>query len=424
MKQFNLLSILLMISISIIITGFSTPDDEKSKLETTGGELSFTVRTVSAGGNYAPSHVLAIWVEYDGDFVKTRKAMANQRKQYLYTWKASTQAAGSVYNVVDAITGSTLTSHQTHTVTWDCTDLDGNIVPDGEYVVLTEFTSQHAQGPVYELSFTKGPDAVSLTPADETYFKDIELEFTPYVSEFSGDVTEICQWGTVTFTDESVNATDWEWDFGEGAAPATSNTQGPHTVYYTTPGDKTVSLTINGSVTEQKDDYIDVTQLPTAQFTYSSSELTVNFTNQSTGATDYLWDFGDGNTSTEENPVHTYATGGAFSVSLNAILQDCEDNSTVVINVPVVGINESAEDRTFTILPNPNNGQFVIETENLINVVQVTIFDIAGKIIFTREEITSNNPTVPINLDGIRKGVYFVKISSDGNDLTKKLVIR
>ncbi len=49
-----------------------------------------------------PKHVLAIWVEDADGFVKTRKSMANQRKQYLYTWKAA-----SNYNVVDAITGST-----------------------------------------------------------------------------------------------------------------------------------------------------------------------------------------------------------------------------------------------------------------------------------------------------------------------------
>jgi PKD repeat protein len=48
----------------------------------------------------------------------------------------------------------------------------------------------------------------------------------------------------------------WEWDFGEGAGPATANTQGPHEVVYSTLGAKTISLSINGSETETKTDYI------------------------------------------------------------------------------------------------------------------------------------------------------------------------
>jgi len=70
-------------------------------------------------------------------------------------------------------------SYKTHTVSWDCTDVDGEIVADGNYTVWAEFTEKHAQGPLFNLTFTIGPDAQTLTPPDETYFKDIELEFTP-----------------------------------------------------------------------------------------------------------------------------------------------------------------------------------------------------------------------------------------------------
>ena len=161
-KKFALFTWVLL----VVFPGFSFADTDQTKA-TSSGEVTFTVRTVTEGGNYAPKHVLAIWVEDINGFVKTRKAMADQRIQYLYTWKAA-----SNFNVVDAITGPTLTSHQTHTVSWDCTDLDGEIVPDGDYVVWAEFTEKHAQGPLYNITFTKGPDAQSMTPPDETYFKD------------------------------------------------------------------------------------------------------------------------------------------------------------------------------------------------------------------------------------------------------------
>lgn len=55
---------------------------------------------------------------------------------------------------------------------------------------------------------------------------------------------------------------------------------------------------------------------PVASFTYEADGREVTFTNTSTNAKTYAWDFGDGGTSTEENPVHTYATYGKYSVSL------------------------------------------------------------------------------------------------------------
>ncbi|MBS4061405.1 MAG: PKD domain-containing protein [Bacteroidetes bacterium] len=58
--------------------------------------------------------------------------------------------------------------------------------------------------------------------------------------------------------------------------------------------------------------------LPTPSFTYSVSGLTVTFQNTSTFSTSYLWNFGDGATSTEENPVHTYAQDGIYTVVLTA----------------------------------------------------------------------------------------------------------
>lgn len=60
------------------------------------------------------------------------------------------------------------------------------------------------------------------------------------------------------------------------------------------------------------------TDPPTADFIYNIDVLEVTFENLSTGADSYAWDFGDGSTSTEANPVHVYTDGGTFSVSLKA----------------------------------------------------------------------------------------------------------
>lgn len=59
-------------------------------------------------------------------------------------------------------------------------------------------------------------------------------------------------------------------------------------------------------------------EMPMALFDYQIDGITVQFTNYSTDATTYMWDFGDGNTSTEENPLHVYAESGNYIITFTA----------------------------------------------------------------------------------------------------------
>lgn len=179
----NLLQTTLLLVVFII---FSTglPAQNNFRMNTPG-ELTFSVKTVTSNGNFAPKHVLAIWVEDEQGFVKTRKLRANQRKQYLYTWRS---VSGD--NVTDAITGATLSSHQTHTITWDCTDVDGNIIPDDDYTIFIEFTEKHAQGPITGIIFTKGTEEQHLIPADENNFINMTLDFIPETTAITQSTEE------------------------------------------------------------------------------------------------------------------------------------------------------------------------------------------------------------------------------------------
>lgn len=83
---------------------------------------------------------------------------------------------------------------------------------------------------------------------------------TPPVAEFSGTPLTICAGSTVTFTDLSINATSWLWDFGPGATPATSTVQNP-TVTFNNVGNNTITLTATnsfGSDVETKTNYITI----------------------------------------------------------------------------------------------------------------------------------------------------------------------
>ena len=143
----------------------------------TSGKLNVSVTTSSAGGNYAPRNIVAIWIEdASGNFVKTLLANADRRIEYLYTWKAVTSAKGSMYNRVDAITGATLTSHGTRTCNWNGTDYNKNLVPDGTYYVCMELTDKHAQGNYSKFAFKKGINNL-VTPPNVTGFSSVNIQW-------------------------------------------------------------------------------------------------------------------------------------------------------------------------------------------------------------------------------------------------------
>jgi len=150
------------------------------------------------------------------------------------------------------------------------------------------------------------------------------------IPDFSADPLEIETQQSVTFTDKSVgDVTKWMWDFTDGD----SSTEQNPVHQYNRNGMFTVKLTINqdsvssNTTTKTKYDYVKVK--PYADFNYHTSvscsdpcEDPINasyetiFYNKSGGDhLKYSWDFGDGTTSTEENPVHGYA-----SIGLRAVL--------------------------------------------------------------------------------------------------------
>lgn len=147
----------------------------------TDGNVSFTVKTVTYDGDRSPKNIVAIWVEdNDGNFIITRLLRADERKKWLLTWNDKSKGS-----TVDATTGATLDNHQTHTIAWDCKDENGTQVEDGDYKIVVEFTEAHAQGLLTSVAFTKGPASEVITPADETNFIDMRLEYTALTTDIA-----------------------------------------------------------------------------------------------------------------------------------------------------------------------------------------------------------------------------------------------
>ena len=153
--------------------------------QSTTQNVQFKVTTSSPGGNFSPRNIGAIWIEdASGNFVRTVQVWADRRKQYLYTW--NTRTGG---NTTDAITGATLSSHQTHEVSWDVKDTNMNSVPNGSYVLKVEMTDQHSQGPLVSFDFPVGEATNTLTFSDTTNYHDIELSWASTTTEIDNNET-------------------------------------------------------------------------------------------------------------------------------------------------------------------------------------------------------------------------------------------
>jgi gliding motility-associated-like protein len=143
------------------------------------------------------------------------------------------------------------------------------------------------------------------------------------VANFTANITSGCAPLTVTFTDQSSGSpTAWNWEFSNGTL---SSVQNP-IVTFSTPGVYSVKLVVqnaNGIAEVERLNYITVFPSPAAFFsanlTLACVPSTINFTDQSTPAgsiVSWEWDFGDGGTSTVQNPSHTYTSTGFFTVTL------------------------------------------------------------------------------------------------------------
>jgi PKD repeat protein len=173
-----------------------------------------------------------------------------------------------------------------------------------------------------------GSYTVTLTVADaEGSDTHTEQDFIavgpPPVADFVGHPTIGGAPLTVDFTDLSTGAPYfWHWDFGDGS---TSTQQHPSHEYLE-PGLYTVALTVDGPTgldTEQRPNYISVPGPPVIGVACwpprGTAPLTVEFRDMSSGgAVSWQWDFGDGSVSTQQDPSHTYADPGRYTVSLTA----------------------------------------------------------------------------------------------------------
>jgi hypothetical protein len=146
--------------------------------------------------------------------------------------------------------------------------------------------------------------------------------------------------------------------------------------------------------------------LTVAHFNFSNTGNTVQFSNNSEHATSYLWDFGDGVTSMDMDPSHTFLTDGSFMVQLIAISECGNDTLSSEVQISYWGIDEiAAQFKMYTL----GAGKYLFESSNdLVNLFELT--DAQGKVIFSKP--LNEQESVQLDLTSELPGMFFVRLNN------------
>jgi PKD repeat protein len=157
---------------------------------------------------------------------------------------------------------------------------------------------------------------------------------------------------------------------------------------------------------------------PVASFTFSVvNDTTYNFIDQSTDATSWHWDFGDGDTSNAQNPSHDFIAGGNYPAILTVYHGICSSIDTV--QIVGVGISEIATPVSFTLSPNPAGTDVILHFDReVMRTIQLKNF--LGEIILEAE---NSSAEIKMDISYLPEAIYFITVmDKNNNSVTKKIV--
>lgn len=216
----------------------------------------------------------------------------------------------------------------------------------------------------------------------------------------------------------------YTWDFGDGSAAVNAvDTMHTYTVggmpYTVTKTDTLFGWT--STCTEATMQTLAEGSVPGAAYTSSSTMLTVDFTDVSTGTiTSHLWDFGDGNTSTMPNPQHTYAAPGSYTACLTVTTACGSDSTCSTIVVTNVGIEDELASAV-KLYPNPASNQMFVGLDLSADTdITLNVYNAVGTQIRSVELGTVRSDKVGFDLSDFANGTYLMEVRSGDEMIVKR----
>lgn len=239
--------------------------------------------------------------------------------------------------------------------------------------------------------------------------------------------------GTVSPTDLSTGATQWNWDFGNGQtfngntpAAQTYNTTGVYQIKL-----KTTSATgCTDSITKPLvvldcSGNTDAIVSRTDTLDIGGTNDTLSFGNSNAAVVAYQWDFGNGNTSTEAKPLQLFTSVGNYTIRLVSTHPNgCKTTTTknlTVINSFAVGIADQIKAQV-KLYPNPSEGVFKVDLPSLPAKASIRLVNVHGQTVYTQQLSHQGAQSVAIQQPQLPAGVYLLQIKW-GDELVSKRVM-
>ncbi|MCE5304919.1 MAG: carboxylesterase family protein [Chloroherpetonaceae bacterium] len=170
---------------------------------------------------------------------------------------------------------------------------------------------------------------------------------------------------------------------------------------------------------------------PNSEFTFTQNNNEVTFTNNSSNAIAWHWDFGDGQSSEEQNPIHIFTQTGNYTVTLTSYSEVySSDLSSSNINITTVGVKDESklqsEFALYQNYPNPLNQNTVISYNLPVSgFVSLKLYDVFGNEVATlvNADTEAGYHKVEFNANGLSNGMYFYELRTDKFVEMKKMIL-
>jgi len=294
----------------------------------------------------------------------------------------------------------------------------------GGSVVLT---SSEAAGNVWSNTATTAAITVSasgtfsVTYTDNNGCSASSSETTVNVSNapvptINASATAACSGDSIVLTSSTADSYLW------------SNNATTPSITVTTTGNYTVTTTnadACAGVGTSAPTVITFGTTPTANATFTVNGNVVTFTNTSTDATSYSWDFADFSGSSAASPVHAFAANGSYDVVLTAINGNCTSTFTITVAISV-GLEEFTGLTEVVLFPNPTSGEMFLTFSSETNeTAQTMIIDQLGKVVSTSSiEVNAGANTVAINAEQLGNGMYTLLLNTGRGSIVRKMIVQ
>jgi PKD repeat protein len=304
------------------------------------------------------------------------------------------------------------------TVTFNNTSVDSDTYlwtfGDGATSTNTLATHTYTAPGLYEVSLT-ATDANSSIDSILVKSQYIKVYQTPTATINVLGNNPMCAGTTITLSATS-NA-NYLWSNSSTTQSIDVNSAGTYSV--------TVSnIDYPQCFTESNTVTVSILPAPQASYTATDNGLIVQFNNSSSNANSYLWNFGDGNTSTAPSPQHTYGSNNIYNTYLIAYNTCGSDTSYLDIDLLFLSNGEVIKVNHFKIFPNPSDNFFNISLSDINEGnIECVLMDAQGKIVFQSKLESVHQNVFKVDVSELANGSYYLIIKTKSGKTSHEKII-